>query len=57
MPVTTFVTLIFAVLTAAALTVWAFVAWGAGTMVPLLLGLALLARWAMMPIASDDGHA
>lgn len=57
MPVTTFVTMIFAVLAATGLTVWAFLSWGAGTVIPLLLALALLARWGLAPVASDDGHA
>ncbi|MCR8547331.1 hypothetical protein M4578_05800 [Salipiger sp. P9] len=57
MPVTHFVTLIIAVLALAGLTIWAFLSWGAGTVIPLLLALALLARWAMAPVATDDGHA
>lgn len=57
MPVTTFVALIIAVLASAGLTVWAFVAWGAGKVIPLLLALALLGRWALSSAPPDDGRA
>ncbi|MCD1616660.1 hypothetical protein ACFSDD_12720 [Salipiger marinus] len=57
MPVTTFVALIIAVLASAGLTVWAFVAWGAGKVIPLLLALALLGRWALSSAPADDGRA
>ena len=57
MPVTYLVTLLVAVLASAGLTVWAFLSWGASTVIPLLLALALAARWAMAPVAPDDGHA
>ena len=57
MPVTYLVTLIVAVLALGGLTIWAFIAWGAMTVIPMLLVVALLARWAMTPVAPDDTHA
>ncbi|APX25037.1 MULTISPECIES: hypothetical protein [Salipiger] len=57
MPVTQLVTLIIAVLAMSGLTIWAFLSWGAGTVIPVLLAAALLVRWAMSPVAPDDGHA
>jgi len=57
MPVTHLVTLLVAVLAAAGLTISALLSWGAGTMIPLLLAVALAVRWAMAPVAPDDGHA
>ncbi|GGG58878.1 hypothetical protein GCM10011415_00880 [Salipiger pallidus] len=57
MPVTHFVTMIVAVLALSGLTLWAFLSWGAGTVVPLLLAAGLALRWAMSPVKLDDGHA
>lgn len=57
MPVTQLVTLIIAVLAMSGLTIWALLSWGAGTVIPVLLAAALLVRWAMSPVAPDDGHA
>ncbi|APZ54620.1 hypothetical protein [Salipiger abyssi] len=57
MPVTHLVTLIIAVLALAGLTIWALLSWGAGTVIPMLLVLALVLRWAMAPVTADDGHA
>ncbi|MBS0123021.1 hypothetical protein [Thetidibacter halocola] len=54
MPVTSFALMLFSVIAAAALTVWAFSAWGAGTMLPILLALALFARWALAHVPHDD---
>ncbi|MDU8911472.1 hypothetical protein [Aestuariicoccus sp. MJ-SS9] len=54
MPVTSFALLILAVLMAAALTVWAVSAWGALTVLPVLMVLALAARWAMAHVPHDD---
>ena len=56
MPVTSFALVLISVLAAAALTVWAFTAWGAA-FVPVLLILALFARWAMAHVPYDDGQA
>ncbi|EEX15237.1 hypothetical protein CSE45_1860 [Citreicella sp. SE45] len=57
MPVTHLVTLIIAVLALSGLTVWAFLSWGAGTVIPLLAALALAVRWAVSPVSPDDTHA
>ncbi|MCA0996403.1 MULTISPECIES: hypothetical protein [Roseobacteraceae] len=57
MPVTTLVTLLIAVLASAGLTVWAFVAWGASKVIPLLLAVALLIRWGMSSVPADDTRA
>ncbi|MHA7867075.1 MAG: hypothetical protein ACX93U_06235 [Salipiger thiooxidans] len=57
MPVTHLVTLIIAVLALSGLTVWAFLSWGAGTVIPLLAAIALAVRWAVSPVSPDDTHA
>ncbi|MFW2541650.1 hypothetical protein ACN2XU_03330 [Primorskyibacter sp. 2E107] len=57
MPVTSFALLILAVIAAAALTIWAVTAWGMLTVLPLLLCVALIARWAMAHVPHDDTHA
>ena len=57
MPVTYLVTLIVAVLALGGLTIWAFIAWGAMTVIPMLLVVAVLARWAMTPVPPDDTPA
>ncbi len=54
MPVTHLGILIITVLALAGLTVWALLSWGAGTVIPLLLCLALVARWGMTPVGRDD---
>lgn len=56
MPVTTFATLVLVVIAAAALTVLAIAQWGGLTVLPVLMVLALAARWAMSPVTLDDGH-
>jgi fermentation-respiration switch protein FrsA (DUF1100 family) len=56
MPVTSFALLIFAVIAALALTVWAFSAWGAPVVIAILLCLALAVRWAVAPVGHDDSH-
>jgi len=56
MPVTTFATLVLVVIAAAALTVIAIAQWGGLTVLPVLMVLALAARWAMSPVTLDDGH-
>lgn len=57
MPVTHLGLLIITVLALAGLTVWALLAWGAGTVVPLLSCIALIARWGMTPVGRDDRSA
>ncbi|WP_168797948.1 hypothetical protein [Pacificoceanicola onchidii] len=57
MPVTSFVILILSVIAAAGLTIWAVTAWGMLTVLPLLISLALIARWAMAHVPHDDNHA
>ncbi|MBO6866163.1 hypothetical protein SAMN04488045_1184 [Thalassococcus halodurans] len=54
MPVTSFTLLIFSVLCAAAITVWAFNSLGAFTVLPVLLVLGLLARWGLGHVPHDD---
>jgi hypothetical protein len=49
--------LLIIVIAAAALTVWAMTAWGVLTVLPLLLCLALIARWALAHVPNDDTHA
>jgi hypothetical protein len=57
MPVTTFVSMILAVIAISGLTIWGFVKWGLLTMLPLLIAMALLARWGLTTVPADDGHA
>jgi hypothetical protein len=57
MPITTFVSMVLAVVVASGLTVWAFVKWGALTMLPVMIALAILARWGLANVPADDGHA
>ncbi|WP_323769197.1 hypothetical protein [Antarctobacter sp.] len=54
MPVTSFALLVCAVVLAAGLTVWAMSSFGVLTVIPVLLALALLARWAMAHVPHDD---
>ena len=56
MPVTFLALLVFAVVSAAALTVWALNAWGVLTVLPILLCLALAARWALTHVPHDDSQ-
>ena len=56
MPVTFFALLILAVLFAATVTVWALSAWGFATVLPVLLAVALFARWALGHVPYDDSH-
>ncbi len=56
MPVTSFALLILGVLATAALTIWALNAWGALTVLPILIALALFARWAVAHVPHDDRH-
>ncbi|WP_164932855.1 hypothetical protein [Tropicibacter alexandrii] len=54
MPVTSFAMLVFLVIAAAALTVWAVASWGLLTMLPVLLLAVLVARWALAHVPYDD---
>ncbi|MBW4982219.1 hypothetical protein KZZ07_06645 [Mameliella sp. CS4] len=56
MPVTSFALLVCAVIVAAALTVWAVSSFGVLTVVPVLLAIALLARWALAHVPYDDSR-
>ncbi|SMX48403.1 hypothetical protein [Maliponia aquimaris] len=56
MPVTIFALLVCSVVLAAALTVWAMSSFGILTVLPILLALALLARWAMAHVPHDDSR-
>lgn len=57
MPVTTFALLLIGTVIAAALTVWALTVWGALTVFPVLMVLALLARWALAHVPHDDANS
>ena len=56
MPVTSFALLVFSVVMAAALTVWAMSSFGVLTVLPIVLALALIARWAMAHVPHDDSR-
>lgn len=56
MPVTSFALMIFSVIAAGGLTVWALNTWGALTVLPLLIVLGVAARWAMAHVPYDDSH-
>ena len=56
MPVTSFTLLIFSVICAAALTIWAVHSLGALTVLPVLLVLGLFARWGLGHVPHDDSH-
>ncbi|WP_305968182.1 MULTISPECIES: hypothetical protein [unclassified Mameliella] len=56
MPVTSFALLVCAVIMAAGLTVWAVSSFGVLTVVPVLLAIALLARWALAHVPYDDSR-
>ncbi|MFP7571487.1 hypothetical protein [Marivita sp. S2033] len=57
MPVTTFVSLIFAVIATSGLTVWAMVEFGVFQVLPWLIGLGLVARWGLSHVPGDDEPA
>ncbi|WP_439521971.1 hypothetical protein [Marivita sp.] len=57
MPVTTFVSMILAVIAASGLTVWAFAQFGILKVLPALIALALLARWGLAHVPGDDEPA
>ena len=56
MPVTYLALVAFSVIAATTLTVWAVNAWGALTVLPVLLCLALAARWALAHVPHDDRY-
>ena len=56
MPVTTFVALIAVALSAGLVTVLAIAEWGTLTVLPILMIVALAARWAMAHVTLDDSH-
>ncbi|WP_300580786.1 hypothetical protein [Marivita sp.] len=57
MPVTTFASMILAVIAASGLTVWAFAQFGILKVLPALIAMALLARWALAHVPGDDEPA
>ncbi|WP_292287050.1 hypothetical protein [Marivita sp.] len=57
MPVTTFVSMILAVIAASGLTVWAMTKFGFLTVLPLLIAVGLVARWGMEHVPGDDEPA
>jgi hypothetical protein len=57
MPVTTFVSMILAVIAASGLTVWAMTKFGFLTVLPLLIAVGLAARWGMEHVPGDDEPA
>lgn len=57
MPVTTFVSMITAVIAASGLTVWAFAEFGLLKVLPVLVAVALVARWGMAHVPGDDEPA
>ncbi|MGH1413142.1 MAG: hypothetical protein ACRBB0_06595 [Pelagimonas sp.] len=57
MPVTSFALLLVVVIAAAAVTVLAMSTWGALNVLPVLLIVALLARWGLAHVPFDDKHS
>ncbi|PYG34424.1 hypothetical protein [Pelagimonas varians] len=57
MPVTSFALLLVSVIAAAAVTVMAVSAWGVVNVLPVLLIVALLARWGLAHVPFDDSHS
>ncbi len=57
MPVTTFITLILTVTAASGLTIWAMAEFGFLKVLPALIAMALLARWGMSHVPTDDEPA
>mgnify|MGYP001152386558 CR=1 FL=1 len=57
MPVTTFLTMIFAVIAGSGLTVLAIAEFGLLKVLPALIALGLLARWGMAHVPGDDEPA
>lgn len=57
MPVTSFALLLVSVIAAAGATLMALSAWGALNVLPVLLIVALLARWGLAQVPFDDSHS
>jgi uncharacterized membrane protein len=57
MPVTSLALLVFSLICVAGLMLWAVGTWGFVTMLPILLALVLVARWALAHVPHDDGTA
>ncbi|MGJ8604839.1 MAG: hypothetical protein ACSHXH_11995 [Marivita sp.] len=57
MPVTTFVSMILAVIAASGVTVWALVEFGLLKVLPALIAVALAARWGLSHVPGDDEPA
>jgi predicted RND superfamily exporter protein len=56
MPVTSFTLLIGFAVMATALTFWAMSSFGVLTVLPVLLALAVIARWALAHVPYDDSR-
>lgn len=57
MPVTTFVSMILAVLAASGLTIWAMAQFGIFNVLPALIIVGMLARWGLTHVQGDDEPA
>ncbi len=57
MPVTTFASMILAVIAASGLTVWALAEFGLFKVLPALIAVGLLARWGLAHVPGDDEPA
>ena len=57
MPLTTFLSMILGVLAASGLTVWAMAQFGILKVLPALVAVGLLARWALAHVPGDDEPA
>ncbi|MFP7672799.1 hypothetical protein ACG74X_05515 [Marivita sp. S0852] len=57
MPVTTFASMILAVIAASGMTVWAIAEFGVIKVLPGLIALGLLARWGLTHVPGDDEPA
>lgn len=55
MPVTSLALVVFSLICAGLIAIWAVGTWGFLTMLPVLLALAVLARWALAHVPHDDG--
>ncbi|GGB02885.1 hypothetical protein [Allosediminivita pacifica] len=56
MPVTSFALLVLLVIALGALTVFALSAWGLATVLPIVIAVVLIARWALAHVPYDDSH-
>ncbi|MCK0150985.1 hypothetical protein MWU54_13170 [Marivita sp. S6314] len=57
MPVTTFVSMILAVIAASGMTVWAMAEFGVLKVLPALIAVGLLVRWGLTHVPGDDEPA